>query len=64
MGELLIARPLFRADTDVAQLEAIFKVRQGLWVGGGYVCWWCIGIELLIESLRCVGVVACGWVGG
>lgn len=26
MGELLIERPLFRADTDLAQLEAIFKV--------------------------------------
>jgi len=28
MGEVLTGKPLFRADTDIAQLEAIFKVRM------------------------------------
>lgn len=32
MGELLIERPLFRADTDLAQLEAIFKVPDAIFL--------------------------------
>lgn len=42
MGELLIERPLFRADTDLAQLEAIFKVSKWQAVFASISCMECV----------------------
>lgn len=56
MGELLIEKPLFRADTDLAQLEAIFKVRSD---GGGIcVCLWiCGSVDSSVEACVAVGSI-------